>query len=160
VEGVHTYQDIVEEMLTGKWGYLSDKSLHDFIANSSNDQNIVCLLVKLIALTQELTDPRGYKRQRDLAREIQDELEADLQKTKKNNKKLKQQIVKLKLEKDGKMKTNNVDEMFKTDESTVEKQCAGLAEHIATEDNALEAMDEELKDRKEKLDQAKEQLAT
>ena len=53
-----------------------------------------------------------------------------------------------------------LDDMFKTDESTVEKQCAGLAEHIATEDNALEAMDEELKSRKEKLDQAKEQLAT
>jgi len=58
------------------------------------------------------------------------------------------------------METNNVDEMFKTDESTVEKQCSSLAESIATEDNILEILEEELKSRKAKLDTAKEQLAT
>ena len=51
------------------------------------------------------------------------------------------------------------EKMFSNFES-IEQSASQLAEHIAIEDDALAKLDTELKSRKKKLDDAKEQLAT
>ena len=51
------------------------------------------------------------------------------------------------------------EKMFSNSES-IEQSASQLAEHIAVEDDALTQLDTELKNRKKKLDGAKEQLAT
>ncbi|MFC1762363.1 hypothetical protein ACFL6U_09815 [Planctomycetota bacterium] len=50
-------------------------------------------------------------------------------------------------------------DLFTTSPNTIEAQAASLAEEIAIEDDALTQLDRELKARKAKLDQAKEDLA-
>ena len=50
-------------------------------------------------------------------------------------------------------------EMFAVDEVAVASQVSGLAQNIAFEDAALSTLDRELKNRKQKLDEAKLQLA-
>jgi len=52
-----------------------------------------------------------------------------------------------------------VDKMFAGDQQSVEAVAAELAEHIALEDEALSVIDKELKERKARLDEAKEKLA-
>jgi len=50
-------------------------------------------------------------------------------------------------------------DIFAAPQETIEAQAASLAEEIAIEDDALTQLDRELKTRKAKLDQAKEDLA-
>lgn len=57
------------------------------------------------------------------------------------------------------MATETVDQMFASDTQSIEVAAAELAEHIALEDEALVTMNKELKDRKARLDEAKEKLA-
>ena len=55
--------------------------------------------------------------------------------------------------------TETVDKMFTADEAAVASQVGELAMSIAFEDDALSTMDRELKNRKQKLDESKVQLA-
>jgi hypothetical protein len=55
---------------------------------------------------------------------------------------------------------SDVSQFFSADPAAIESRAAVLAERIAIEDEALTRMDRELKDRKSKLEAAKEELAT
>ena len=57
------------------------------------------------------------------------------------------------------MKQTQIDKMFAPDEADVAAQISELAEHVAIEDNAISTLDREIKDRKQKLDEAKNTLA-